>query len=166
VLRRALRLVYLMMPAYAANMAPPFLAHWRGWNPPISRTWLGSHKTVLGFAAGLGAALATTFVQSRLGWRGGMVAYDDWPVLGLLFGVGAMGGDCVKSFVKRRLGIRPGRPWIPFDQLDFLVGALLLIWPRVALTWSDVAIVLLLSVAGDIVVNHVSYALGVRATRW
>jgi hypothetical protein len=51
---RALQLVYFMAPAYAANMLPPFGAHWRGWNPPVSERWLGSHKTVLGFALGVG----------------------------------------------------------------------------------------------------------------
>src|ERR1700687_2831286 len=37
-------LMYLMLPAYLANMAPPFTRFWRGWNRPISRKWLGEHK--------------------------------------------------------------------------------------------------------------------------
>ena len=37
-------------------MAPPFVRSWGGWNPPISRHWLGGHKTVVGFAAGLAGA--------------------------------------------------------------------------------------------------------------
>jgi CDP-2,3-bis-(O-geranylgeranyl)-sn-glycerol synthase len=95
-----------------------------------------------------------------------MTSYDQWPVLGLLFGLGAMGGDSVKSFIKRRIGIPPGRPWVPFDQLDFVLGALALIWHRVSLTTTDIVIVLLLSGIGDVLVNHVSYFLGVRATKW
>lgn len=48
---RGMQLVYFIAPAYAANMLPPFVKYWRGWNPPISRRWLGDHKTVLGFGA-------------------------------------------------------------------------------------------------------------------
>jgi len=47
-----LQLIYLMLPAYLANMAPPFTRFWPGWNRPISRRWLGDHKTVVGFAQG------------------------------------------------------------------------------------------------------------------
>jgi len=31
-----------MAPAYLANMTPPFMKYWKGWNPPISRRWLGA----------------------------------------------------------------------------------------------------------------------------
>jgi hypothetical protein len=49
--------MYLMLPAYLANMAPPFARFWPGWNRQISRRWLGDHKTAVGFCAGLGVAL-------------------------------------------------------------------------------------------------------------
>lgn len=162
----AVQLLYFMVPAYAANMAPPFAKYLRRWNRPISRRCLGSHKTVLGFTVGVLAAVGSTFVQSRIAWSGSMTSYDQWPVLGLLFGLGAMGGDSVKSFIKRRIGIPPGRPWIPFDQLDFVLGALTVVWHRVSLTRTDLVIVLLLSGIGDVMINHVSYFLGVRATKW
>jgi CDP-diglyceride synthetase len=38
-----------------------------------------------------------------------------------------MTGDAVKSFFKRRLGITPGKSWFPFDQLDFVLGAILFV---------------------------------------
>src|SRR5437667_1376582 len=163
---RALQLAYFMAPAYAANMAPPFVRYWKGWNRPISRRWLGTHKTVLGFVVGVLAAMLVTFAQWLLAWPGSIVRYEEWPLLGLLFGVGAMAGDSAKSFFKRRLGVEPGRPWIPFDQLDFVVGALVLVHTRVALTWTDVATILLLNFCGHIVVSHVGRWLGVKDTRW
>jgi CDP-2,3-bis-(O-geranylgeranyl)-sn-glycerol synthase len=39
---------------------------------------------------------------------------------------GALFGDIIESFFKRRLGKERGENWIPFDQLDFIVGALIL----------------------------------------
>ena len=161
-----LQLVYLMLPAYLANMAPPFTRYWPGWNRPISRKWLGDHKTVVGFCAGLAVSVAATFVQSKVNWEKGLIPYAGWPLLGLAFGVGAMGGDSLKSFLKRLQGIPPGRPWIPMDQLDFIVGSLLLILPFANVTGLDVVIILALSFLGDIVINHLSYAFGIRDTKW
>ncbi|HKB27126.1 MAG TPA: CDP-archaeol synthase [Methylomirabilota bacterium] len=163
---RVLELLYFMVPAYVANMAPPFVRYWKGWNRPISPRWLGSHKTVVGFVAGVFAAVLVAFLQSRLGWGGTIADYGGWLDLGVRMGTGAMLGDTVKSFFKRRRGVAPGGTWIPFDQLDFVVGALLFVWPRAALAWTDVVIVLALSFAGHILVNHIGYWLGVRDAKW
>jgi len=161
-----LKLVYLMLPAYLANMAPLFTRFWTGWNRPISKKWLGDHKTIVGFGAGLIVAMAVVFFQSRITCHEPLLTYDRWPILGLAFGFGTMGGDSLKSFVKRQIGIAPGRPWIPMDQLDFVIGSLLLILPFAKVAVLDVAIILALSFFGDIAVNHASHALGIRETRW
>lgn len=165
-LMRIAQLLYLMLPAYLANMTPPFARFWRGWNRPISERWLGSHKTVVGGVAGVAVALVTAFVQSRIQWRGSIVNYDGWPLIGLLLGAGAIGGDMAKSFFKRRLKIAPGERWIPADQLDFGIGALLLIAPISALSWIDAAVILAITFAGDILVNQVAFRLGIRDTAW
>jgi len=163
---RVARLIYFMAPAYVANMAPVFIRYWTGWNRPISERWLGSHKTVMGFGAGVLAAVLVTFAQSRLAWEGGLLVYDHWIELGLRFGGGAMTGDSLKSFVKRRVGIAPGAPWIPWDQLDFVVGALALVSGAARLTWSDLVVVSLLSLAGHVAVTHCAYWIGIRDVTW
>lgn len=155
-----------MAPAYVANMAPPFAKYWHGWNAPISRRWLGSNKTVVGFLAAVAGAVLTTFVQSRLDWRGALVDYGNWLSLGVLFGVGTMLGDMAKSFVKRRVGIAPGKSWFPFDQTDFVVGSLLFAGWSARLTVADVVIILALSILGHIAANHIGYWLGVRPAKW
>jgi CDP-2,3-bis-(O-geranylgeranyl)-sn-glycerol synthase len=160
------QLLYFMAPAYLANMAPPFVRYWRGWNRPISRRWLGEHKTVIGFGIGVLAAITVTFMQSRVAWSGALIAHDQWAALGLRFGVGAMAGDCAKSFAKRRLGIAPGEPWIPWDQVDFALGALALVWGQAALSSADLATILLLTVAAHIFVNHLGYWIGIRDVKW
>jgi CDP-2,3-bis-(O-geranylgeranyl)-sn-glycerol synthase len=163
---RFLQLVYLMLPVYLANMAPPFVKYWRGWNRPISRRWLGDHKTVIGFALGVAVAVAVTLAQSRINWAAGLVNYDQWLALGFSCGCGALGGDALKSFIKRRLGIAPGQSWIPADQLDFVVGGLVGLSFFVALDLTDVIVILVASLVGDIVVNHMSFQLGIRDTKW
>ena len=163
---RIVQLAYLMLPIYLANMAAPFARHWRGWNYPISRRWLGSHKTVVGFALGVATAVVVTFVQSRVRWSGSLISYEQWLLLGLSCGIGALGGDSIKSLIKRRLGIPPGQSWIPADQLDFIVGGLLILsfWAR--LSWLDVVSILALSFVGDVIVNQVAYYLRIRDTKW
>ena len=161
-----IQLLYFMAPAYAANMAPPFVRYWRGWNRPISRRWLGAHKTVLGFTLGVLAAVTTTFIQSRIAWEGALVASGHWAALGLRFGVGAMTGDIAKSFAKRRAGVAPGDRFVPWDQIDFVLGALALVWGAAALSRADVVTIVLLSVAGHVLVNHLGYWLGIRDVKW
>jgi CDP-2,3-bis-(O-geranylgeranyl)-sn-glycerol synthase len=80
--------------------------------------------------------------------------------------VGAVGGDLLKSFLKRRRRIPPGARWIPADQLDFVIGAIALIAPFAHLTWSDVVAVLLVSFVADIAVNQVAFRLQIRETPW
>lgn len=163
---RAVQLLYLMAPAYLANMTPPFVRFWHGWNRPICERWLGSHKTVVGAASGIFVAMATASVQRAIAWDGSLIPNARWPLVGLLLGIGAIGGDAIKSFAKRRVGIVPGQRWIPFDQLDFVVGALALVAAWAALSWADVGVVLVLSFGGDIAVNQIAYRLGIRETKW
>jgi CDP-2,3-bis-(O-geranylgeranyl)-sn-glycerol synthase len=45
---------------------------------------------------------------------------------GIYLAVGANFGCVVNSFLKRRLGLNEGAPFIPLDNIDFLVGAAIL----------------------------------------
>src|SRR6266498_4479411 len=117
---RLAELVYLMLPAYFANMAAPFAKFWPGWNRPISRRWLGDHKTVVGFALGVVIGVLVAYPQSRITWPFEAFDPSNWLAVGLAQSIGAMCAGAAKSFVKRRIGIRPGRAWIPADQLDFI----------------------------------------------
>jgi CDP-2,3-bis-(O-geranylgeranyl)-sn-glycerol synthase len=163
---RLLELLYLMAPAYAANMAPPLVRYWRGWNRPINARWLGEHKTVIGFGAGVVAAVVAGGIQSRLAWTPPAGSIKNPLAHGLRLGLGAMLGDTIKSFVKRRVGIPAGARWIPFDQLDFVLGALALGRRRIRPSAPDVLAIVALSMAGHVAVNHVAHYLGIRDTRW
>src|SRR2546430_15314182 len=71
---------------------------------------LGSHKTWRGLVAGVALATLTLWLQQlaveHFHWvraMAGSVNYAHLPtiVLGVLFGLGALGGDAVESFFKR-----------------------------------------------------------------
>jgi CDP-2,3-bis-(O-geranylgeranyl)-sn-glycerol synthase len=81
-------------------------------------------------------------------------------------GSGAILGDLIKSFFKRRIGIKPGEKWIFFDQVDYAIGALLftsLVYtPSLALILTVIAI----SFFGNILVNHAAFWLDIRKEKW
>lgn len=49
--------------------------------------------------------------------------------LGGWLGLGALVGDMVKSFFKRRLGIKPGAMFQPWDGIDYMIGAIIFMLP-------------------------------------
>lgn len=51
-----------------------------------------------------------------------------WIMYGFVSAVGAMCGDLLNSFIKRRLSLGPGECFIPCDQLSFLLAAHALIY--------------------------------------
>ena len=161
-----LELVYAMLPAYVANMASPFAKFWPGWNRPISRRWLGDHKTIVGFLLGVAAGVLTSYLQSHISWSPHSLEPSSRIAVGWAQGVGAMSGDVVKSFFKRRVGIAPGRPWLPADQLDFILGAMLLGWPWLQMRPLDVALILAFTFVAHIVVDHIAFRLGIRDAKW
>lgn len=162
-----LALVLFMAPAYAANMAAPFARFWKGWNRPVHGRLLGSHKTVAGIVLGVLAAFVTMGLQALGGlYTRPLVDYRDWPVLALGFGFGAMAGDAIKSGLKRRLGRPPGARWVPADQIDFVLGALVLVGPFASLAVPDVFVILAVTFIGDLVVNQVAFRLRIKETPW
>ena len=80
------------------------------------RTWvdgqplLGDHKTIRGTISGLAAGVIVGVIQLQ-------------PLRGTLLSVGAIGGDLIVSFVKRRLRLKPGAMFPVADQMGFIVRA-------------------------------------------
>lgn len=105
----------LFLPILAANQGPG-IAH-RYQLPlgrtPVSRRWLGENKTVAAYWTG---PLLSVSVVSLIYQR------PDWWLEGAVVGLGAVLGDHIKSFIKRRLPNKPpGSPWWP-DRIDFAIG--------------------------------------------
>ncbi|MFQ6054115.1 MAG: CDP-2,3-bis-(O-geranylgeranyl)-sn-glycerol synthase [Candidatus Bathyarchaeia archaeon] len=150
--------LYAYLPAYLANAAPVLC----GGGRPLDggRIWrdgrplLGGHKTVRGTLSGLVVGVATGFIQLE-------------PLRGLLLAVGAVGGDLLVSFVKRRVGLRPGAPFPVADQLGFIVVAVGL--ASVVLpppTWERVVAVLVATVPIHLVTNVFAWLLRLKRHPW
>ncbi len=171
-----LQALYFFLPAYLANMAPVFAHALKlplGY--PVSTQYFGDHKTVRGIISGVVVALVVVYVQKILLIEGyafaqelSLLEYGTISVLlyGFAFGLGALVGDLVKSFFKRRLEREPGSPWVPFDQLDFVLGALIFLYPLYQLEFKYVVVLLLATPALHFSANVLGYLLNLKRVWW
>ena len=98
------------------------------------REIFGHNKTWRGLLVGIVVGIVTAGIQALLFFKtdffrtNTLVDYGkvNFILLGALMGGGALMGDLAKSFIKRRLDVPPGKPWFPWDQLDWIAGAILL----------------------------------------
>lgn len=82
---------------------------------------LGSHKTIRGIVVAVFAGAITGGIEAAALHQ--KISFGFF--IGAVLGFGAIAGDAIKSFFKRRLRVAPGSLWIPFDQIDFVIGATL-----------------------------------------
>ncbi len=85
----------------------------------------GRSKTVIGFVSGIFGAILLSIILFVFFGSQNFSSFNGSIKIGFFLGFGAMMGDLIKSFFKRRLGIESGENWLPFDQIDFLIGAIL-----------------------------------------
>ena len=177
-----LKSFYLILPAYFANMAPVIfdkLGLLKSMAKPIdgglklgqdflfgqNKTWRGIISAVI-FAtliSGLQAVLYSYNFFNKIS----LIDYsENFLIFGGLAGLGAILGDLIKSFLKRRLHIASGKSWPIFDQLDFVIGffiAVSLIYrPSIGIILASLLITLILHP----LINLISYLLGLKRVWW
>lgn len=163
---------WFFLPAGVANMSPVIanrIPVVRDFKVPVDfglsykgKRILGDNKTWRGvlFGALIGALVG--FIQYRV------IAYSSESTTFILVSTGAMGfgalvGDAVESFFKRRAGLNPGSSWFPFDQIDYIIGGILFAELFVNLTFVQVINILFIYFLLHLVVVYIFYKLGVRS---
>lgn len=128
------------LPAGIANMSPVFankIPLLNQWKTPIDfgKNWrgkrlLGPNKTWRGLVFGtLMAALTAGLIGLFANPTARLNIHATFVFAGALMGAGALIGDAVESFFKRRKDLGPGNSWFPFDQTDYIIGGLVFIYP-------------------------------------
>jgi len=153
----ALRLLLLLGVANVAPIAAKNLLG-RRWQAPLDggrrfldgRPLLGPSKTWRGLAA---AVAATALAALLLGWPA--------PV-GALLGAGAMAGDALSSFVKRRLGIVSSGRATGLDQIPEALLPLLLVAGMLDLGWLQIVGVSLAFFLVEMPLARWTHRLGLR----
>lgn len=130
---------WIIIPVYVANASAvivgggtpiDFGKNWKDGRRILGdgKTWRGlCSGTFLGMTAGFGLTVAASYLSTTEYDSFHLTNFEGFPLMILiLFALcfGALLGDLIESFFKRRIGKDRGQDWIPFDQLDFLIGAL------------------------------------------
>ena len=171
--------VWLMLPAYIPNNAAVLAGGGRpidGGRTLGGRRMLGDGKTWRGTAVGTAAGALLAVVLNQFNGSAGDLLGVDLPTFPLLVLValplGAMLGDIGASFLKRRTGRERGAPFPGVDQLDFVVGALLLAllaapnWFLDAFTTPVLLVILVLTPLLHVLTNGIAYVIGVKDEPW
>ncbi len=175
------QILWFFLPAIAANMAPVFADRYnwlRTLNQSIDGglTWrgqalFGAHKTIRGFVVGIFFGFVTSLLQTLFfkyipaAQSISLLDYGNVLLsgqLGILLGFGALLGDAAESFIKRRLQRAPGQPWRPFDQIDFVVGAIVVTYRLVPLSWQQILLAIIIIGGGSFLTSAIGRALKIK----
>lgn len=162
-----LALLFFALPAYMANAVPvavggktpldfglKFFDGRRIWGK--GKTWRG---TSFGVLVGWGAAIG---ISELLGFN----PLPNYEYLSLLIASGAIFGDLAASFLKRRAGLEPGQEAPLVDQLDFLLGAILVSWPVYHLQVVEIIALVIITPVIHRASNILAYKLSLKSVPW
>jgi len=173
--------IWFLLPAAVSNAAPVFAAKipaLKKYNAPLDggKTWrghriFGAHKTWRGIISGIIVATVILWIQQLLfihtDWAdflSGGIDYAALPVLllGPAFAIGALGGDAIESFFKRAKGIKSGGSWVPFDQIDYIIGSVLVSLFFVILTPAQYVWIFVVWFIVHLAASYIGYLLGLK----
>jgi len=175
--------LYFFLPAYFTNMIPPlakkmglflFLDKPIDFNKKLrGKPILGSHKTWRGAVLGIVMGILICYFQAWLYQFSliqgiSLLNYEKNNILffGFLISGGAVFGDLFFAFLKRRLRLKPGARFLPFDQINYVIGSLVFLTPFFQidiLVWLNI---FALTFFLHILINRLGYHLNLHQARW
>jgi CDP-2,3-bis-(O-geranylgeranyl)-sn-glycerol synthase len=163
---------WFFLPAGVANMAPVFANR-----IPILNTWvqpidggktyrgirlLGDNKTWRGLLFGIFCAVVVALLQYRVFSNAAGVSTFFIIAAGALLGFGALFGDALASFFKRQQKRPPGSSWFPVDQLDYIIGGLVFVFPLVQPRAVDMVYIVVIYFCLHLVTSYIGFLLGLK----
>ena len=156
-----MRTVILVFVLVCAANAIPLLAHdlWkqRGARPLDGGRRLADGRPVFGPSKTLRGVLLALGLTPLVGWAAGVP-----PGLGLRIAAGAMAGDLLSSFIKRRMGLAAGSRALGLDQIPESLIPLLLVRNALRLSWITLAILPAAFVAFELLISRVLFKAHLR----
>ncbi|GAB7094557.1 CDP-2,3-bis-(O-geranylgeranyl)-sn-glycerol synthase [Halolamina litorea] len=171
--------LWAMLPAYVPNNAAVLAGGGRpidGGRTMNGKRLLGDGKTWRGTAVGTAVGVALALLLDAAAPAAGDalgITLPGFPINAAVgLALGAMLGDIGASFIKRRSGRERGAAFPGLDQLDFVVGALVLAllfapdWTLETFTLGRVAVVAVVTPLLHVGTNVIAYWLGVKDEPW
>jgi CDP-2,3-bis-(O-geranylgeranyl)-sn-glycerol synthase len=177
--------IYFFAPAGIANAFPPIANTFNilnGLNKPIDGgktingvPIFGSHKTWRGVVSEI--IICTLLIQlfvflhnyynlnlyQTIGLD--INSVNSW-IFGILMSLGIIAGDVGFAFLKRRLRLKPGVAFIPFDQINYVIGAFIFLQPLIRLSLNFWIFLAVLTFLLHILCNRIGYNLGLHKAKW
>jgi CDP-2,3-bis-(O-geranylgeranyl)-sn-glycerol synthase len=172
--------IWLLLPAYTPNNFAVVL----GGGRPIDlgkkfidgRRILGNGKTIRGFIAGVTGGLSVVHLQLLTENFLGIELYSslEYPsffILASCLAFGALMGDLIGSFVKRRIGLERGVSLPVLDQLGFLIIAFALAYLfspdfKRLFTMQIILTGIVITPPLHLLTNYIAYKLGLKEVPW
>jgi CDP-diglyceride synthetase len=174
--------IYFMLPAYLANVSAlvfgggkplDFGRNFRDGRRIIGNgvTWRGTIiGTLIGTIIGIIQGSISVYYGNVFNLIPGITIIQgpiptsilQGAIIGLFLGGGALIGDAVGSFIKRRIGIERGKAAPFLDQLDFVVGALVFASFIVFIPLNMIIIILVISIVLHLLTNMIAYLIGMK----
>lgn len=163
--------IIFFLPAGIANAAPVFankIPFLNKWTTPVDfglmingKRILGDNKTWRGlFFGGLTGGLTGWLVYQFISTVATQQLSHFW--IGAILGLGGLFGDALESFFKRQMNIQSGQSWFPYDQIDYILGAILFSIPFIRLTLVDYLAVLAFYFGLHVIVSFIGYKLKLK----
>ena len=186
ILTYILRCLYFFLPAYFVNMTPPLARKANLFNfldkeidfgkKFLGQPILGSHKSWRGAILGIVVGLLVVLAQSCLYrfpaiQKISLLDYGQINIFlfGFLISTGAVFGDLLFAFIKRRLKMEPGVRFIPFDQTNYVIGSAIFLTAILkieTINWITWATLFILTFLLHIIANRIGYYLKINRAKW
>jgi CDP-2,3-bis-(O-geranylgeranyl)-sn-glycerol synthase len=88
------------------------------------------------------------------------------PATGFLLSLGALTGDLLGSFVKRRIDVKSGNPAPVLDQIGFILMALIFASPIIQPAAAYVIILIAVTLGVHWFSNAIGFLLGLKDNPW
>jgi len=165
--------LWFIFPAYVANSSPVIIGGGipmdLGRNFIDNRRLLGNGKTFRGFFGGIlagmliGAFQGIIYPFTSLNDPTNNFTTNAYIIRAFFLSFGALTGDLVGSFLKRRINLKRGAPFPIMDQIGFLVFAFLFVVYRFTVPLEYIILLLPLTLFVHLGANIVAYLAGLKS---
>lgn len=170
-----LKSLWFILPAGLANSGAslgrfiPFLAQPVDFNKTLGgKPIFGVNKTYKGLVLGIITGTFVFLLQKEFyGYQFFKdISLFDYsktsPWIGLALASGAILGDLMASFFKRRFNKNPGQTWFPWDQIDWVIGAFILTIPFIQIPINVILTTFILGLILHILTKIIGYWMGLE----
>lgn len=165
----ATKIALYLIPLYITNACAMIFG---GGTPlDLGRNWrdgkpiLGKGKTIKGTILGIACGCIAAALVSGA-FREPNTFFGNYLLLGFLLSTGAIAGDALASFYKRRNNLAQGQEALFLDQLDFIFGGMIAASPIYTPGFHEIAAICIATLLIHKATNFCAYHLKLKKVPW